>query len=45
MINKVRATLEKDTKVEAEITTKTCPRCFSTIDVKATKCPHCTADI
>ena len=45
MINKVRATLERDTKVEEEVTTKTCPRCFSTIDIKATKCPHCTADI
>lgn len=28
-----------------ECTTKECPRCFSTIDIKATKCPHCTADI
>ena len=45
MINKVRATLERDTKVEEEVTTKACPRCFSTIDIKATKCPHCTADI
>ena len=45
MINKLRATLEKDTKVVEEVTTKSCPRCFSTIDIKATKCPHCTADI
>lgn len=45
MINKVRSTLEKDTKVEEAVTTKACPRCFSTIDIKATKCPHCTADI
>ena len=29
----------------AECTTKECPRCFSTIDIKASKCPHCTADI
>ena len=28
-----------------ECTTKECPRCFSTIDIKASKCPHCTADI
>ncbi len=28
-----------------EVTTKICPRCFSEIDIKATKCPHCTADI
>jgi large conductance mechanosensitive channel len=26
-------------------TTKECPRCVSTIAIKATKCPHCTADI
>ena len=45
MINKVRATLERDTKVEAEITTKTCPHCFSTININATKCPCCTSDL
>ena len=28
-----------------EATTKECPRCFSTINIKATKCPHCTSDI
>ena len=26
-------------------TTKECPRCFSTIPIKATRCPHCTSDI
>jgi large conductance mechanosensitive channel len=26
-------------------TAKDCPRCFSTIPIKATKCPHCTADL
>ena len=25
--------------------TKDCPRCVSSISVKATKCPHCTVDI
>ena len=24
---------------------KDCPRCFTSISVKATKCPHCTVDI
>ncbi len=43
MINKLRAIAKKD--AEALQTTKVCPRCFSTIDIKATKCPHCTADI
>ncbi len=44
-INKVRATLEKDCVKQEEATTKSCPRCFSTVDIRATKCPHCTADI
>jgi large conductance mechanosensitive channel len=25
--------------------TRDCPRCVSAISIKATKCPHCTADI
>lgn len=27
------------------VTTKECPYCFSTISVKATKCPNCTSDL
>ena len=26
-------------------TTKTCPYCITDINLKATKCPHCTSDI
>ena len=26
-------------------TTKDCPKCFSTINIKATRCPFCTAEI
>jgi large conductance mechanosensitive channel len=29
----------------AEITTKDCPKCFTTIPIKATKCPNCTSDL
>jgi large conductance mechanosensitive channel len=29
----------------AEPTTKDCPHCFSTISIKATKCPNCTSPI
>ena len=29
----------------AEPTTKECPRCYSHIPVKATRCPHCTSEI
>ena len=44
-INKLRASLEKKEEVVVEATTKECPRCFSTINIKATKCPHCTSDL
>ncbi|MFN3742814.1 MAG: large conductance mechanosensitive channel protein MscL [Anaerolineales bacterium] len=29
----------------AEPTTKECPYCFSTIPIKATRCPHCTSTL
>jgi large conductance mechanosensitive channel len=29
----------------AEPTTKACPFCFSTIPLKATRCPHCTSPL
>ena len=44
-INKMQAATAKEEAAEEAATTKQCPRCFSTIDIKATKCPHCTADI
>lgn len=44
-INKMKNAAVKQEIKEEKITTKECPRCFSTIDIKATKCPHCTADI
>jgi large conductance mechanosensitive channel len=30
---------------EAEVVTRECPLCFSTIPIRATRCPHCTAQI
>ena len=45
VINKLKAAAIKECEKEEEVTTKACPRCFSTIHIKATKCPHCTADI
>lgn len=35
---------EKSSK-PAEPTTKVCPFCFSEIDIKATRCPHCTSEL
>jgi len=29
----------------AEPTTKECPHCFSTISIKATRCPNCTTEL
>jgi len=37
--------VNKLTKKPGPVTTKDCPRCMSAIALKATKCPHCTADI
>jgi large conductance mechanosensitive channel len=35
---------EEDTP-EPEDTTKGCPHCFTTIPIKATRCPNCTSDL
>ncbi|MBK9924060.1 MAG: large-conductance mechanosensitive channel protein MscL [Anaerolineales bacterium] len=39
--------LKKPATVEtpAAPTTKECPQCFSTISIKATRCPHCTSQL
>lgn len=41
---KIRKT-EKKTKEKEEPKTKVCPYCFTEIHIKATRCPHCTAEI
>ncbi len=43
-INKLRAD-KKQSDDDAAPATKECPHCFTTIDIRATKCPNCTADI
>ena len=30
---------------EAAPTTKDCPHCFTSIPIKATRCPHCTSEL
>ena len=41
--------MEKLDKQEAEEekveTTKKCPFCITEIDIKATRCPHCTSEL
>ena len=36
---------KKPEPVAAEPTTKECPCCFTTIPIKATRCPHCTSEL
>lgn len=43
---KVANSLKRETPAApSEPTTKECRYCLSTIPIKATKCPHCTADL
>ena len=43
-INTAKGMKKKDEKPAAP-TTKKCPFCMSEIDIKATRCPHCTSEI
>jgi len=36
---------KKPAPAPAEPTTKECPHCFSTISIKATRCPNCTSQL
>jgi len=41
-MNKLR---KQPPPIAADPTTKTCPKCLSTIPIKATRCAHCTSDL
>jgi large conductance mechanosensitive channel len=41
----VRAYNRLKSKPEEEVTTKDCPRCLSTIPLKATRCAECCVDL
>ncbi len=43
-INKLMS-LGKKKEEEAAPTTKVCPFCCTEIDIKATRCPHCTSEL
>lgn len=45
MMNKLQNTLCKKEEAVEETTTKECPYCFTTISIKATKCPNCTSEL
>jgi large conductance mechanosensitive channel len=46
-INKLKANDKAEAAAEeaATPTTKECPYCFETINIKATKCPHCASQL
>ena len=44
-INKAKDMKKKPEEAPAAPTTKKCPFCQSEIDIKATRCPHCTSEI
>ena len=43
--NKAKELAGKEEENEEEPTTKECPYCYSEINIKATRCPHCTAEL
>lgn len=44
-MNAMKHKLEHAPAAPSAPTTKECPRCFSTIPIKATRCPQCTSDV
>ena len=43
--NQAKSLKKKEEEAPAEPTTKVCPFCQSEIDIKATRCPHCTSEL
>lgn len=44
-INTLKTRFEKQEAEDAVATTKECPYCKSTININATRCPHCTSEL
>ena len=45
MIKVIDNLKKKPAPILAEPTTKECPHCFTTIPIKATRCPNCTSEL
>jgi len=45
VIKQINRLKRKPEEAPAAPTTKDCPKCYSTIPIKATRCPHCTSEL
>ncbi|MGD8406972.1 MAG: large conductance mechanosensitive channel protein MscL [Anaerolineales bacterium] len=45
VVKSANAAKKKEAPAPAEPTTKECPHCFTTIPIKATRCPNCTSEL
>ena len=45
VIKQMNRLKKKEEAPAAAPTTKECPKCFSTIPIKAVRCPHCTSEL
>ncbi len=45
VIKQMNKLKRKEEEKPAEPTTKECPKCFTTIPIKATRCPNCTSEL
>jgi large conductance mechanosensitive channel len=45
VVKRINALKKEEEKPPAEPTDKDCPHCFSSIPIKATRCPMCTSEI
>ena len=45
VVKAMNSAKKKEEAPPAEPTDKDCPRCFTAIPIKATRCPHCTSDV
>jgi len=45
LIRQINRMKRKEAATPAAPTTKECPYCFSTIPIKATRCPNCTSEL
>jgi large conductance mechanosensitive channel len=45
LVKGINSLSKKPAPAPAEPTTKECPHCFTTISIKATRCPNCTSEL